>query len=390
MQPLTIPLTCDMKVLSVDMAIYSCNISNVSRGGGSNACATLSYIAGSKVHCERTNQNFCYGRNERVMAVETLLPKNAPAEYKDPAVLFNAIENYEKSENARTAKKIIVALPREFDSLDSQQDAMREFCSQLTKMGYACTYAIHHDKDNNNPHAHVLIANRPINNKGEFGAKRQKEYVLDEKGERVPVIDKETGKQKLDSRNRKQWKRRDVYTNPLDQKTTLQAIRDNWERVCNKRLEPSQHITSKSHADRGLETEPTIHEGYAAREIERRGGVSDRCELNRAIIYYNRIVNALDFLNKQLAQLLMPKKKQPYRVSHSRRIEKSKELQPERAVRERFVREQRKKKEAEEKAKLEREKEQARQAELERQKQQYQPVYSPPPPTPRRSRGMSR
>ena len=374
------------------MAIFSCSISNVSRGGGSNACATLSYIAGSKVHCERTNQNFCYGRNERVMAVETLLPKNAPAEYKDPSVLFNAIENYEKSANARTAKKIIVALPREFDSLESQQDAMREFCSQLTKMGYACTYAIHHDQENNNPHAHVLIANRPINNKGEFVECKQKmAYVLDEKGERIPIIDEATGKQKVDSRNRKQWKRVCVKSNPLDEKKTLQEIRENWERVCNKRLEKSQQITSKSHADRGLETEPTIHEGYAAREIERRGGVSDRCELNRAIVYYNRIMNALDFLNKQLAQLLMPKKKQPYRVSYSRKVEKSKELQPERAVRERAVRVERQRKEAEERAKKEKIKqEQARQAELERQKQQYQPVYSPPQPAPRRSRGRSR
>ena len=327
------------------------------------------------------------------MIVETLLLKNAPAEYKDPAVLFNAIENYEKSENARTAKKIMVALPREFDSLKSQQDAMREFCSQLTKMGYGCTYAIHHDKNDNNPHAHVLIANRPINNKGEFVECKQKmAYVLDDKGERIPLIDKATGKQKVDSRNRKQWKRVCVKSNPLDEKKTLQAIRENWERVCNKRLEPTQQITAMSHADRGLENEPTIHEGYAAREIERRGGVSDRCELNRAIIYYNRIVNALDFLNKQLAQLLMPKKKQPYRVSHSRRIEKLKELQPERAVRERAVRveRQQKRKEAEERAKQEKIKqEQARKAELERQRQQ-QPVYSPPPPNPRRSRGMSR
>ena len=31
-------------------------------------------------------------------------------------------------------------------------------------------------------------------------------YVLDENGERVPLIDKKTGQQKVDNRNRKQWK----------------------------------------------------------------------------------------------------------------------------------------------------------------------------------------
>ena len=317
------------------MAIYSCNISNVSRGGGSNACATLSYIAGSKVHCDRTNQNFCYSRNERVMLVETLLPKNAPVEYKDPAVLFNAIENYEKSENARTAKKIIVALPREFDSLEKQQDAMREFCSQLTIMGYACTYAIHHDNDNNNPHAHVLIANRPINSKGEFVECKQKmAYVLDDKGERIPLVDEETGKQKVDSRNRKQWKRQCVKSNPLDKKTTLQAIRDNWERVCNKRLEPTEHITAKSHADRGLDKEPTIHEGYAAREIERRGGVSDRCDLNRKIRANNTLLDQvnskLEQLQSQLQTLLTIKPKPGYIDIRTRCYLRRKQIKQER------------------------------------------------------------
>ena len=35
------------------MAIYSCNISNVSRAKGSSSCATLSYISGEKVRDER-------------------------------------------------------------------------------------------------------------------------------------------------------------------------------------------------------------------------------------------------------------------------------------------------------------------------------------------------
>ena len=378
------------------MAIYSCNISNVSRGGGSNSCATLSYIAGSKVHCERTNQNFSYGRSERVVAVETCLPAHAPAEFKEPAVLFNAIENFEKTENARTAKKIMVALPREINSLEKQQELMREFCSQITKMGYACTYAIHYDKDGNNPHAHILVANRPINNKGEFVECKQKmAYVLDDKGERVPLIDKETGLQKLGKRNEKLWKRTCVKSNPLDEKTTLQAIRENWENVCNKRLDPSQHITAKSHEARGLKTEPTIHEGYAAREIERRGGKSELCELNRQIIQYNRIVNAIKVFEKQLAQLLMPKKKQIHHapVSAERKAfldQQRKRSQTERRV----IKQQRAKKEAEERARQEKAKEQARQAELARQQQQQQqrqPVYySPPPPPRKRSRGMSR
>ena len=97
------------------MAIYSCNISNVSRAKGSSSCATLSYISGEKVRDERLGKTFRYGREERVILTETLLPEGAPVEFQNPAVLFNAIENYETAENARTAKKIMVALPKEFD-----------------------------------------------------------------------------------------------------------------------------------------------------------------------------------------------------------------------------------------------------------------------------------
>lgn len=39
------------------MAIYSCNISNVSRAKGSSSCATLSYISGEKVRDERLGKH---------------------------------------------------------------------------------------------------------------------------------------------------------------------------------------------------------------------------------------------------------------------------------------------------------------------------------------------
>lgn len=285
------------------MAIYSCHISNVSRAKGSCSCATLSYITGSKVYCERLRQTFSYGRKERVEYVETLLPSNAPQEYKDPALLFNAIENYEKASNARTAKKIMVALPVEF-SREKQKEVIREFCSNLTKEGYACTFAIHCDKNGTNPHAHILVANRAINKNGDFANKRKKEYVLDEKGERVPIIDKETGLQKVDKRNRKQWKRIDVETNPLDKKIMLENLRTSWANVCNKNLDPTKQISEKSHKERGIELKPTIHEGYN----------SHRAEVNRQIKADNVLLKQLNLrlkqIQHQLQKLLLKHKKQ--------------------------------------------------------------------------------
>ena len=73
------------------MAIYSCNISNVSRAKGSSACATLSYISAEKIVDERLGMTFSYGREERVMLTGTLLPEGAPKEFQDPKVLFNIV-----------------------------------------------------------------------------------------------------------------------------------------------------------------------------------------------------------------------------------------------------------------------------------------------------------
>lgn len=275
------------------MAIFHMSISNVSRAKGSSSCASLAYIAASKVYEERTHQTYSYGRKERVMKVATLLPDGAPTAYADAAQLFNAIEKHEQASNARTAKKIVVALPREL-SLDESDEILTDFIrDNLCANGYCATYAIHRDKDGNNPHAHILVANRQINKKGEWSSKRKMEYALDEKGERIPLIDKKTGKQKVDKRNRKQWKRISAEQNPLDKKQFLEQLREAWAVECNKHLSQEDRIDHRSNAARGIDDIPTIHEGYAARAMEARGDVSDRMEINRHIRLKNDLIHQL-------------------------------------------------------------------------------------------------
>lgn len=282
------------------MAIFHMSISNVSRAKGSSSCASLAYIAASKVYEDRTHQTYSYGRKERVMKVATLLPDGAPRAYADAAQLFNAIEKYEQASNARNAKKIVVALPREL-SLDESDEILTDFIrDNLCANGYCATYAIHRDKDGNNPHAHILVANRQINKKGEWSSKRKMEYALDEKGERIPLIDKKTGKQKVDKRNRKQWKRISAEQNPLDKKQFLEQLREAWAVECNKHLSPEQQIDHRSNAARGIDDIPTIHEGYAARAIEARGDVSDRMEINRQIRAKNALIHRLIELLKDM------------------------------------------------------------------------------------------
>ena len=265
------------------MSIYHMSMSNVSRAHGSSSCATLSYISGQAVREDRTGQTYQYGRAERVVCTGTMIPDFAPAAFSDPAQLFNSIERFEQAENARTAKKICVALPREFDLQTSRQVIEDYIQRNFVAKGYCATYAIHYDKDGNNPHAHILIPNRQIARDGSWNAKRKMTYALDEKGNRVPLIDPKTGQQKVDSRGRKAWKRINAVANPLDDRQTLKQLRASWAEVCNERLQPADHIDARSYADQGKEQIPTVHEGYAARAMAERGEVSERVELNKQI-----------------------------------------------------------------------------------------------------------
>ena len=82
--------------------------------------------------------------------------------------------------------------------------------------------------------------------------------------------------------------------------------REQWSQITNKYLDEANradaHIDHRSHADRGLEEQPTIHEGYVARTIERKGFVADRCEINRQIKADNALLRELKAAMKKIAQ----------------------------------------------------------------------------------------
>ncbi len=80
-----------------------------------------------------------------------------------------------------------------------------------------------------------------------------------------------------------------------------------WADAVNRRLERSGHeerIDHRSHAERGLDEQPTIHEGVAARALEQKGIVSDRCELNRQIQADNALLRALKAQVKKLTEFV--------------------------------------------------------------------------------------
>ncbi len=78
-----------------------------------------------------------------------------------------------------------------------------------------------------------------------------------------------------------------------------------WADVTNRYLEQYGHderIDHRSQADRGLTEQPTIHEGVVARALEKKGIISDRCEINRQIKADNALLSELKATVKKLMQ----------------------------------------------------------------------------------------
>ena len=67
-----------------------------------------------------------------------------------------------------------------------------------------------------------------------------------------------------------------------------------------ERAGSQERVDHRSHAERGLDEQPTIHEGVVARALEQKGVVSDRCELNRQIKADNAFLWELKSLVKKL------------------------------------------------------------------------------------------
>lgn len=94
------------------------------------------------------------------------------------------MELYEKAGNAQLAREIDAALPIEL-SREEQIRLVREYCSsQFVSKGMCVDFAIH-DTDSGNPHCHIMLTMRPLDERGAWAAKSKKEYDLDENGERM-------------------------------------------------------------------------------------------------------------------------------------------------------------------------------------------------------------
>ncbi|AMV61693.1 Hypothetical protein ADU69_0045 (plasmid) [Pediococcus damnosus] len=242
-----------------DMAIFHMSFSNISAGKGRSAIASAAYRSGEKLFDDQEGRHYFYARS--VMPESFILtPKNAPAWASDREKLWNEVERKDRRANSRYAKEFNVALPVEL-SEDEQKELLTKYVQEnFVDQGMVAEVAIHRDHQDN-PHAHVMLTNRPFNPDGTWGIKSKKQYILDENGNKMY-----TGTSKYP-------KSRKILMVDWDKKEKIIEWRHNWAVSVNQVLEQKNipdRISEKSFENQGIDEVPTQHEGINSKRSKRK------------------------------------------------------------------------------------------------------------------------
>ena len=259
---------------------FSVNI--ISRGKGKSAVASAAYISGEKIKNEWDGVTHDYTRKEKVLVKNIILPDHIPKEFNDRSTLWNKVEMAEKNSNAQLARQFIIGLPKELTLSENKNLVERFIKENLTSQGMIVDYAIHDESQdkNGNIHCHIMTIMRPINEKGEFLAKSKKEYILDEKGEKIL------------SKNGKP-KTRKVELTTWNDKGNVEKWRENFSDLCNEYLAKNKiekRVDHRSFKRQGIKQIPTIHLGASASAMERKGIRTEKGDINREIKKQNELL----------------------------------------------------------------------------------------------------
>ncbi|MCG0835808.1 nickase [Lactiplantibacillus plantarum] len=239
------------------MAIFHMSFQNISAGKMRSAVASASYRSGDKLFSDKEGNTYYYARDVKPEAF-ILTPKNAPDWAKDRQKLWNEVEKKDRKSNSRYAKEFNVALPVELSESEQKELLTKYVQENFVDQGMVADVAIHRDHPDN-PHAHVMLSNRPFNPDGTWGIKSRKEYILDEKGNKTYT---KSGY----ARNRKIW------LTDWDKKEKITEWRHNWATAVNQVLEAKNlpdRISEKSYEEQGIDEVATQHEGINSQKEKR-------------------------------------------------------------------------------------------------------------------------
>lgn len=193
------------------------------------------------------------------------------------------MEKIEKAINAQLAREIEIALPQEL-TREQGISLVREYVKHNFVAEGMCADICVHDTGGGNPHAHVMLTMRPFEQSSAWGAKQKKEYILDERGEKI-----------YDPKKR-QYKCNSVPTTDWNEQTKAEEWRLAWAEICNRFLEQNGHaerVDHRSYERQGIDQIPTIHLGVAASQMKKRGIITERGNINREIEESNQRLRQL-------------------------------------------------------------------------------------------------
>jgi len=312
-----------------NMAIYHLEAKVITRGVGRTACGAAAYMSCSRIYNDYDGIQHDYTRKGGLVWEHVFLPPMAPVAWQDRETLWNAVEAAEKTKDSRLAREFVAALPVELTP-EQWKELLSDFIQSCFVADGMCADVAVHDPapPGHNPHAHILLTVRPMNKDGTWQHKTEKEYLCVREGNEQGFTAAEfkavqaegwekqylyqVGKERLylppSVANVQGFERVNKYPystkygrqNPItarwNSEEQLVAWRAAWADAVNCSLGRygfDSRVDHRSHAARGLDEKPTVHEGVSARKIEAAGHVSDRCELNRQIRADNALVRTL-------------------------------------------------------------------------------------------------
>ena len=320
------------------MAIYHLEAKVVSRGAGRSAVAASAYLSCSRLYNDYDGIQHDYTKKQGLVWQQIFLPEYASQEWQDREKLWNAVEEVETAKDSRLAREFVVALPIEL-SREQQIELLQDFIREQFVADGMCADAAIHDTDGHNPHAHILLTVRPLDEQGKWQYKTEKEYLCVRNGEErgftaaefklaqnegwekqypykvgkkkvymTPSIAEAQGLVRADKHPKStRYGRQNPISERWNSEEQFVEWRKAWADVSNRYLERYGHderIDHRSNAARGLDEIPTIHEGVTARALERKGVIADRCEINRQIKADNALLRELKAEIKKLAALV--------------------------------------------------------------------------------------
>ena len=153
------------------MAIYSMRMQVIGRSAGRSATAAAAYRSGEEIKDERTGKSHDYTGKSDIYDSEILLPEGAPERLGDRVTLWNEVERVEKRKDAQLSREVMIALPAELTH-EQKQALTREYVrGEFTGQGMIADIG-YHDFDSHNPHAHIMLTMRSVDEDG-FGKKRR-------------------------------------------------------------------------------------------------------------------------------------------------------------------------------------------------------------------------